>query len=161
MNIVLNPNYFCKNTPTDFQNCICFLDTKENNIMIGEFTKLIFTNDFITLNGIYLLVNLQLQIEKKNIEKQKSIYKFQTTLLDNIQTIHELIQIEQRLLEYYVQHKNTKKRAHFVLQKQLMNGFLHYYKENGLLKKKQLILKISGIWESINSFGITYKFIEY
>ena len=98
--------------------------------------------------------------EKKIEHKNKQILRFHSNHLQNISVIHSLIQIEHKLLEIYYQYKkNLKKQAKFVLHQQLMNGFVHYYQECEN-KTGNFVLKISGIWETNNAYGITYKFIE-
>jgi len=44
--------------PHIFEHYIKFLDTKCNNMMKGEFTKVMYSDDFVTLNGIYLFCPL-------------------------------------------------------------------------------------------------------
>ena len=99
MNILLEPSYFYKNNEYELMGKIHFLDTKPNNIMEGEFTKLIFSNIDFSLNGLYLLVNLD-NIEERPCEnKNKFILKFPSNNLNNISLIHSIVQIEQRILQ--------------------------------------------------------------
>ena len=44
--------------PHIFEHYIKLLDTKCNNMMKGEFTKVMYSDDFVTLNGIYLFCPL-------------------------------------------------------------------------------------------------------
>jgi hypothetical protein len=159
MNVILN---LCDLQQEEFplRNVIHFLDTKPNNIMVGDFTKLIYSNENFTLNGLYMHIKLEAVGEKKIEHKNKQILRFHSNHLQNISVIHSLIQIEHKLLEIYYQYKkNLKKQAKFVLHQQLMNGFVHYYQECEN-KTGNFVLKISGIWETNNAYGITYKFIE-
>ena len=50
-----------------------------------------------------------------------------------------------------------------VLKKQLQSGFFKLYKEQNNDKKSvtvKHVLKISGIWETKNEIGITFKLLE-
>jgi hypothetical protein len=157
MNILLEPSYFYKNNEYELMGKIHFLDTKPNNIMEGEFTKLIFSNIDFSLNGLYLLVNLD-NIEERPCEnKNKFILKFPSNNLNNISLIHSIVQIEQRILDVYSKYKKPKKYPKYALHQQLTNGFLHAYYESNKYKSKYM-LKISGVWETAQSYGITYKF---
>ena len=60
----------------------------------------------------------------------------------------------------------TDKKNNFILTKQLYSGNLKLYKEfndskiTNNEKKISFIIKISGIWESNEEIGITYKIME-
>lgn len=160
MNIVIKPGDLCKDAHYDFQNNIYFLDTKANNIMIGDFTKLIYTNENMTLNGLYIISNLHLHHEKRESEpSSKQIVYFQYNHLQNISLIHDFVQIERRLLDLYVEYKRCTKRPKFILQQQLASESIQLYHEPSVQHSNTIVLKISGIWETDSAYGITYKFI--
>lgn len=161
MNIIIRPIDLCKDNHYDLQNNIHFLDTKINNIMVGDFTKLIYTNENMTLNGLYILSNLRLQHEKKDgVHRVKQVVHFQCNHLQNISVIHDFIQIERKMLDLYVEYKQCTKRPKFILQQQLMNDSIQLYNEPSLQHSNTVVLKISGIWETDSTYGITYKFIH-
>tara|TARA_Y100000389_G_C17470680_1_gene530375 strand:- start:91 stop:573 length:483 start_codon:yes stop_codon:yes gene_type:complete len=157
MNLLINPKYFYKNNEYQLLGSIYFLDSKPNNIMDGEFTKLLFSNKDMTLNGLYLEVNLHNIEEKPNDNKNKLILKFPSNHLNNISIIHSLVQLEQKILEAYMCKKRSKKQPRFSLHQQLTNGYIHAYYDF-LSKVPTYTLKISGVWETPHSYGITYKF---
>jgi hypothetical protein len=162
MNIIVNPSLLLHNE--QLQNTIHFLDTKTNNIMLGEFTKLIFTNEDMSLNGLYMHADLHLSAtdSKHHDQKQKRTVQFQCNHSQNISIIHDLIQIEHKLLDLYIQYKSCNKRPKILLHPQLANEYIHLYSDisSPTSSKKTIVLKISGIWETDVSYGITYKFIE-
>lgn len=162
MNIVIKmKELLCKETQYNLQNNIHFLDSKTNNIMVGEFTKLIFTNENMTLNGLYLISDLCFSHEKRDNESRgKQLIPFQCNHLQNISVIHDFIQIERKLLDLYMEYKQCGKRPKFVLQQQLMNESIQLYYEPSFYRSNTTVLKISGIWETDTSYGITYKFIQ-
>jgi hypothetical protein len=159
MNIILDLS--------DFQlGYLYFLQPKQNIIMDGTFSKIIYSNEVFSLNSIYL----HLPLEIATIERQgsKNIVKLAGDSSFNINTIQQLSKIENRIIEYYKQtHPNKMgKIASCSLYKQLMNGSLKLYKEynvgNDHLKSSmQFILKISGVWEGPGDIGMTYKIIEH
>ena len=56
MNSILDNSV--QHEPHMFEHYIKLLDTKCNNMMKGEFTKVMYSDDFVTLNGIYLFCPL-------------------------------------------------------------------------------------------------------
>lgn len=144
MIILLQPSdFFIKN--------IYFLEKKNNMIMEGYFTKIIFTNSFMTMNGVFL----QLPITKLNYSK--SLYFLQFDPVCHKDIINQLSIIEKQLIQYYMLFYNVQKTPVYSLKNQLQNGSIKYYKNfvGGLL-----YIKISGIWENLSEVGITFKIIE-
>jgi hypothetical protein len=143
---------------------IFFLDTKENIIMEGNFTKIIYSNECFMMNGIYL----DLSINIFNIEKimNKDYYRFNPLYPENINLIKKISKLENQLLEYYKNNFHISSKINYLLSKQLHFGNLKIFKEytKNIIeikeKKNNYILKISGIWENYNEFGITYKLLE-
>lgn len=81
--------------------------------------------------------------------------------------MQELSKLEYRIIEYYKQINQNKssKKAMCLLTKQLYSGTLKLYKENHFAntikdKKGQYVVKISGIWETSEEIGITFKLVE-
>ena len=143
-------------------NNIIFLESKRNMIMDGTFAKIIYSNQYFSLNSIYF----DFPIELLSIEKQmnKYIMKYNPNSYINNTLIQELTKIEYRIIEYYKQINEINKRTNCILNRQLLTGNLKIYKDYNLSKinknPPQYIIKISGIWENNNEIGITYKIIE-
>jgi hypothetical protein len=142
-----------------------FLNPKQNIIMDGTFSKIIYSNEHLSLNSIYLHLPLEIQSIDKTMNK--NIAKIASDSNKNLHLIQELIKIENRIIEYYKQtHPNkSNKSISTALYKQLSFGALRLYKDfpANIQDKKnmlQFILKISGIWESQQEIGITYKIME-
>lgn len=148
-------------------NNVYFLDTKKNIIMDGNFTKIIYSELSITLNSIYI----QFPIHKHNFNKvlNKNIINFSLLNPANINIIKELNRIEHDIIEYFkIYYKNNKNNV-YSLKSQLKTGNVKIYCENSGQTSLSLtnniinpryIIKISGIWENMNSIGITYKILE-
>lgn len=163
---------------------IYFLDAKQNMIMNGTFSKLIYTNDCFTMNGIYTYVSVDVIIPDNYYNKQ--IVQFSPINQINQYFLNSLEYLEKLILEMYRKlNPNNKKTAIHSLYHQLQLGQFKIFKEfktmnmesqyqlhphlsnylnNSPIEKKtqvkNFVLKISGIWETANEFGITYKFME-
>ena len=161
MNILLYSNDF------DISN-IYFLDKKTNMIMDGVFTKIIYSNNCISMNGLYIDVPIKNIINKNN---SKNIIQFDA--ISNKEIIHKIIDIEKQLLHYYVQYfslSHEKRETNmqnktiiYNLKNQIQNGSIKYYKEYDCYSQKpcSFYIKFSGIWENQSEIGITFKLIEY
>ena len=158
MNIVYNMK--------DFQlTNVFFLDPKRNIIMDGKFTKIIHSDELITINGIYF----QILFSINSIDKFKSVDKFMNKYFmkfipndaTNNKIINELNKIEAGLIDHYKKNFSCKKSPVFLLKEQLSTGNVKLYREiPHLNKNSDFIIKISGIWENNENIGITYKFME-
>ena len=149
MNIILELyNFNCEN--------IQYLDTKKNIIMNGNFTKIIYSDNNITLNGIY--IHCPFTIEQLENSLQKNI----VFNLDTEPILNKIISIETTILDYYKHKFNIALLPQYLLFNQIINQHIKLYnKNNGVFKNSnsQIVLKISGVWENAESFGLTYKFI--
>lgn len=166
MNILLHINDF------DLSQ-IYFLDKKTNIIMDGVFTKMLYSNNCMTMNGLYI------DFPIKNIITNKINAKniLQLDIINNKDLFQKLIDIEKHLLIYYINYfsplqsefQTSEKRNQlqnkkivYTLKNQLQSGSIKYYKEYDCYSKSGLLyIKISGIWENNNEIGITFKLIEY
>jgi hypothetical protein len=149
-----------------------FLDKKTNMIMDGVFTKIVYSNHCMTMNGLYIdfpIKNVMTnRIHSKNI--------IQLDIVNNKELFQKLIELERQVLQYYVQyfsdtdtrfsnekrHSIQNKTIMYTLKSQIQNGSIKYYKEYDSYAKPALYyIKISGIWENHSEIGITFKLIEY
>jgi hypothetical protein len=139
---------------------IFFLERKRNVVIDGFFSKIIYSDEFFTMNGIFFAIPLQLQ---KSGAKDAKYIHFYPHDIKNIYNITKLSEIEHSIINYYKKTQGViEKRNNLVLTNQLYNGCFKIYKENSLPsgQPKKYMLKISGLWESANEVGITYKFME-
>jgi len=159
MNIVLNINNILNNNHFDRQK-IFFLDKKRNMIMEGEFTKILFSDELISLNGLFLDCPLYTQPIDKF--QKKNIIWFQPYHIENLNLIQHFCLLERELLEYYRDYTDTKKIPSFILHNQLYSGNAKIFKNhinNEISNSSEIkyMIKISGIWESEDRIGVTYK----
>jgi len=110
--------------PNDFNiKNIYFLEKKSNKLMEGFFTKIIFTNSFMTMNGIFLKLVIQ-----KSPLIQKTSYFLQFDPNCHKEVINRLSIIEKQLLLYYITFYNIQKTPVYNLKNQLQNGSVKYYR---------------------------------
>jgi hypothetical protein len=175
MNIILDNNDFA------IQN-IFFLEKMNNVIIDGFFSKIIVSDEFFTMNGLFLdlpvIVNESSMVNQYN----KQIINFNSHTQNNLLLITKISEIENSIIHYYKKIYDIKKKSSLVLTTQLFNGYFKIYKENGYFSNhrtdignpsskpggkpditktnKKYIIKISGLWENKEEVGISYKFIE-
>ena len=144
MNIILDRKQF------DF-NYIYFQDKIKNTVYNdSNFENLLFKIKFI-MNCISIMV------EFKNLKVLFNGNKFigYFNRNDNIEIINYIKNLECYLLK----NLNINKEKTFSLQNQLMNEYIKIYNVLNDKNISKLHLKISGIWETNTSYGITYKFL--
>ncbi len=147
MNIVLSLNQYCHNN-------VFFCDPIKNNIMNeGNFIRIIYSNEMVSLNGIYL----QLQFNEVTCEKYYHKYKCIFNINNNKEMIEQLKMIEEQLLQKYKPEIN--KVPSYKIYEQVKCGFIKLFSDVGNQPVCHFILKISGIWETQSCYGLTYKFI--
>ena len=161
MNVYLSINDIKKNNncEIDLRDYIRYLYPKKNTIMDGEFTKILFSKEYVTMNGLYLFLPVQID-NKKSIEN--SHIRFLTCHnKQNVQLINDLRSIERSLLTNYSNYYRINKGFEFILAKQLSTNQIRvYHDHNSKHKKNKYVIKISGIWETSSKIGLTYKILE-
>lgn len=133
--------------------CIFFCEPIKNNIMNeGIFIKILYSNENISLNGIYLLIDICDIVCEKYYNK----YKCSFNILNNKDIINNLKLIEEEILKKY----NTTKIPSYKIYEQMKCSYIKMYSIIGIKQTSSFILKISGIWETPQNYGLTYKFIK-
>ena len=139
-------------------NNIFLLDPVKNTVINNSsFIRILYSNNLLTLNGIYLCINLKNAYILPNHHK----VKYMINLNDNVELIKFLKNLEYSLLNLV----EIKKKKIYKLSEQIQNGLIkivnnNYNNSNNHNNYNNYILKISGIWESNTEYGLTYKFID-
>lgn len=133
-------------------NYIYFCEPIKNNIMNdGQFIRILYSTDKFTLNGIYLLFTLNNIVCEKFYNKYKCTFDMDcnSEIIKNVKIIEENM-----LKKINIQNKTPQ----YKIYEQIKTGNIKIFNE---INKNtcSFILKISGIWETNNNYGITYKFI--
>ena len=135
-------------------NCIFFCDPIKNNIMTeGTFIRILYSTEHMLLNGVYLLVTINDFTCEKYYNKYRCVFNPST----HKEFIQALKEIEENILKKV--HLNNK-TPQMKINEQLKNGNVKIFNEVSNQTSGSFILKISGIWETQFSYGLTYKFIK-
>ena len=119
---------------------VFFLDPIKNIIINNsKFIRIIYSNNLLTLNGIYLICN----IDNKDNNNNKGLLLYIQKLEDNILNKFSKEKI-----------KNYKIRDYF------NNIFINTDYSKSQETYTKYILKISGIWDASNNIGLTFKFLK-
>lgn len=135
-------------------NKYLFLDPIENTIIKDSiFHRIILSNNFISMNNI----NIKIVLKNAVIEKYYNKYKCSIDVFSDY--IKDIIEVENNILSSInIDNKERKKNIY----EQLNSGSLRIFSDNNLENKLydnlDIILKISGIWETESEYGITFKF---
>jgi hypothetical protein len=125
-----------------------------NSIMNGgNFVRFIYSPNEMTMNGLFFCFPMK----KVNIEKHFTKYKGTFNVQDNLNVAQQLIDIEQFLLN---KHKPSSiKSKKFMIQEQFSSGSVKLHHQEILFEDLydtcEFHLRISGIWESDHSYGLT------
>ena len=135
------------------EDYVYFCEPIKNNIMTdSNFIRILYSNQIMTLSGIYLIININDLVCEKYYNKYKCIFNPNThnDLIENIKKIEETL-----LFKINIKNKSPQ----YKIYEQLQNGIIKIFHEIISKPNNSFLLKISGIWESQYSFGLTYKFI--
>jgi len=142
MNIVLNYDEIAYNN-------IFFNDAVKNTVINdSNFIKIIYSNKDLILNGIYIKINIY---KNNNNNNNNNIINDIDNNNNNI--INDIDNLEKYILTLY----NNIKICNYKIKDQL--GYLIAKLNTSNKNMFSYILKISGIWETQTTIGITYKFI--
>jgi len=135
---------------------IQFLNSKRNITMDGEFTKILFVNEHFSMDSLFIEFPIELQHEP--INKNAALKSNSNTHM----VMKKFSELEKQLINYYKIYKNVNKKSILLLSNNLTNGNVKIFTpvKNNTGSTKTYGIKISGIWESYDSIGLTYKIIE-
>ena len=136
-------------------NSVFFCEPTKNNIMEdGTFIRIMYSNSIFTLNGIYLLLNVNYNSVDKYYNKLKCVFDVEQYKY----LINKICLIENAILDKI---ESVGKVKQLKLNEQFKNGCLKVFSETNQTNNygDKIILKISGIWETDNEYGLTYKLV--
>ena len=125
---------------------------------------MIYTDENIVMNGIYLDVPL-LSANNEGVQNNTSFFFFNGES-EMGRVLTKLIEMENDILQYYqfiTPVNNKKKTPVFFLKSQIEKGYIKWGFTKSSFPKtiKHICLKISGVWENNQEYGINYKFLPY
>jgi hypothetical protein len=154
--------------------CIWFKDVRKNTMMEGYFTKLLYTHEWMTLNGVVLLIPVHI-LGTDTIFSGPQPYK--KVVHYSCVYMHALWEIEREILEAYQQmfhchFKTPVFRLHFgsggvannIHKKTSKVGVSTFgsLRSNRVCKAGDTVcleLKLVGVWETSTEIGLMYKFL--
>lgn len=132
---------------------------KNSVLQHSNFYKLSYSNDIISFNGIFVLVNIN-KILYNNIKS----FKIEFNHENNIDIINKINTLEKKILDLL--NIKDKERQYKITEIFKSNNFKYTLNDNDIEKKinfkneisnNLFIIKISGIWETREKYGITFK----
>ena len=145
MNVAVDMNEFNINN--------VFYQKPINNTVMDDsnFIRILYSNELITINGIFIKINLKIESIDAYYNKYRCAY--QENL--NREVINNIKNLESLILHNY---KSSKKPA-YKIKEQLDTMSIKIFTETNVRKvPSEFILKISGLWETSTEYGITYKY---
>jgi hypothetical protein len=143
------------------------MDSVNNNIETnGIFYKIKYINNSITLNNTYISFNIKIQEIVYYESKKIFIFKLEDTInqihinnLISVETyILNKINIENKIPQYNIKNRLKKNNIRITStfnKDKIITG--NNVKCNTIINQC-FSLKISGIWENDQHYGLTYKF---
>ena len=141
----------------DINEHIRYLYSKKNTIMDGNFTKILFSNDYTTMNGLYIILPSLIVTDSTNNNNTRILNansRINAVLIENLRVL------EDSLVKHYCTFNSLSKVGDMVLNRQLKSGQIRVYRDNIMTSSRKYVIKISGIWETAQSVGLTYKINE-
>jgi hypothetical protein len=144
-------------------NNIIINDPIKNSVMqYNYFCKLMYSNEFITFNSIFAVFNLD-NADNVVIDNDKILFNNKNN--NNNVVLNNLVKLENYILNFFYTDKTKVYKIRELID-------LNYFKfstndtnnnlNSEILNKQNkyyFIIKISGIWESKENIGLTFKFI--
>lgn len=133
---------------------IYFNEPIQNNIINeSRYIRILYSTPIIVFNGIHVLINLSID----NIERQYNKNILYYNIEKNTEAISSIKKIEKIILKKY----NSVKAPSYNLSELLDSGVIRLFTDFTEKKKvMNIILKISGLWENDETYGVTYKFFS-
>lgn len=179
MNLVIDATI----SPLRAEN-VYFTEKKKNIIIDGVFAKLVYSTEYMALNGLFVFFPVVLKNQKNLHSANSRSYMEVDNVPQNTKLFDTVCKLEDDILQQYKTSMGVKHTCSHTLKNQLLSGFIKIQQEfadnmsmgNGSLHSKpdsalsqivretlsepiQCVLKISGIWETTTHIGITFKFV--
>ena len=141
-------------------NNVIISDKSKNNIIENSFFyRMYYSNNLVSMNGIYIKFNLyDLDIEEYYNKIKCNFSRYDER---NKQIIKQLTNIEHDILKNYIQ---LTQNPVYTIREQLMNYYIKLFHKDtnrlmGRISRLSVILKVSGLWLTNKEHGLTFRFI--
>lgn len=143
---------------------IYFCDPIKNNVIQdGNFIRILYFTENVSLNGIYLMVPLKNVSVERYYNKVKYLFDVEENrdIIEKIKRIEETILSKIASSSQNIRSKNPQFNIYdnFIHQniKMHMNNFMD---SDSSSSHNYFILKISGVWSTEQQYGLTYKHFQ-
>ena len=152
-------------------NCFCGINLKHlyfnepvqtSIIHDSYFIRMFYSDNDVSLTGLMLPMKLSFITISKSFNKNIIIYD----LHSNKEMISNICQLETLILEKYNNISNSSnnkplKHPVYSLSNQLKSCSIKLFSDiDKRTQECNIILKISGVWENVKEYGITFKFMD-
>lgn len=151
-----------------FMPNVYFLDAKQNMIIDGKFTQLVYSDEYFSMNGISILLPFS-NWRMDTTMNQIKYLNYQNNAI-NQEIVNRILELESIIIDIYRKKNDCNKRPSNSLKYQLQSGSLkinkNYYSihqqkvDHQAISRRKYVIKMSGIWESEDEVGVTFKFSE-
>jgi len=140
----------------EFDNRNVYYQEKVKNTVMenSEFIRIMYSTSYYTLNAIFINFKLKLNYAEKNFNKYKYFFNRQ----HNLSNVDEICKIEKYILDNYNNLKN--KKPLYRISEQLLHNNIKSFNNIYIQETNDFFLKIYGIWENENEYGLTYKITD-
>lgn len=123
----------------------------------SDFIRLVYSDSVVALNGLHVLVRLYPQ----RIEQYFNKYRCTLDMGKSAREVQTISSLEQMVLDQAgVRGKTPVKRITEQLQQGHFKLFAEPTKSRRTGRPPVFVLKMSGIWETADEYGVTHKFME-
>ena len=149
--------FLCVNDKNYDPKNVIFSQKIKNNILAnGYFHKMYYSDKYFTSNGVLFLFSLK----DISVENYFNRIKCSFCKRKNKDILLFIKRLEHRILSDF----NEKHlRSIYRIEEQLQNEYIKIFSDKkihkGVLKKLNVLLKISGIWTNDRECGITFRFL--
>jgi len=148
MNVVLDISQFDK-------DCVHFHKPVRNTVMDNSnFIRVVYSNELFSLNGLFVKFSLR----NAKVERYFAKFKCNFSEADNKEVVQQLINLEEEILR----RAGIKGKLYSCkIREQLRAGTIKLFaNEPDDQVGNNFILKVSGVWETADEVGVTFKFID-
>ena len=142
--------YIIEHDKIKTHNIIFKLPIKNQNEKYINFYKILFSNKNITLKYIIL------KLSPRTFHIQQDCHRYKILINRNDEFIKNIENVEKRILSSI---NNTVNKNIICNLSEDINGKPHLYTFLSYPDLNHFYIKISGIWETENCIGLTFKFI--
>lgn len=144
-------------------NELYFIEPVKNNVKTNSFfSRIVYSNDIISLKNIYFSFTLT------NVSFKDQYLKTIIYFNESSNDLQKLYEIEKDIINKFIQYKQIYNKdiniqPTYCIKNQFKLNYIKIFKNSAITdinyNSTEILIKISGIWQTDNNVGITFKFI--